>query len=108
MNEQTSMPGWVKILVGVFGIGVIWYLTPIFELLNYFVMIVCIPLALLASVGLIGAGTYNYIVVGIPSILTDFNNRVEAHKANMSAADAEPVKANGAQTIPPTRRHIVN
>lgn len=54
---STRMPYWAKLLVGTVGIVALFKWTPILDLLQLFVAIVVVPLALLASAGLIGWGS---------------------------------------------------
>ncbi len=78
----------LKILVGSGLLAVLWYFTPLLDILKLFFIIVIIPLATVAAIGLITDGTYNWII-SIPSALDELKNRtVQYREVGAAAFDA--------------------
>ena len=73
-NKTPTFPWWIKILVGILVGGVIFWKTPVLELVTLFFWVVLIPVALLASVGLIGQGTME--AMGGKEALANYRKRL--------------------------------
>lgn len=74
------MKALMKILLGAVGIGVIVKFTPILDILYLFFMIVCIPVILLYSIGLISDGTYEAFAGQGNNLFQTLRDRVDAHR----------------------------
>ncbi len=72
------MPWWAKLIVGACAIGLIVKFLPIQEILYLFLMIVMVPLALFAGVGLISQGTYEGLQGQIASVQAALQEKVDA------------------------------
>ena len=77
VSQGISVPWWGKIVAGVLGTYFIVKYTPIVELLSLFISIVCIPVGLIVSLGLISAGTMEQFTAGWAATVRDINARVE-------------------------------
>ena len=71
-----AIPWWGKVLVGALGTFAIVKYTPIMEILTMFFYVVMVPLFLLASIGLISAGTLEAATSGWHNTVTEINRRV--------------------------------
>lgn len=77
-EEQTAkaIPWWGKVMLGTVGAVVIAKYTPILDIMTMFFYVVMIPMFLLASVGLISAGTVEALSSGWTNTVQEINRRV--------------------------------
>ena len=73
-----TVPWWGKVIVGVCGTYFLVKYTPIVELLSLFLSIVCIPIGLFVSLGLISIGTMEKFTDGWNASIAEINARVKA------------------------------
>lgn len=71
------MPWWAKLIVGATAVGLIVKFTPIQQCLYLFLMIVMVPMALFAGVGLISQGTYEALQGKIAEAQATLQERVD-------------------------------
>ena len=58
-NIYARCPWWGKILIGGLIVALLWKLTPLWDVLSVFVMLVGVPLLFFVGVGLISRGGYD-------------------------------------------------
>jgi len=81
----------LRLLIGVAGVGLIVKFTPILDLLYLFFMIVCIPLMLMLSIGMITANTFNLITQQGNDFFATMKERVNHYREteNLSGGGKE-------------------
>lgn len=91
MDKNHSL-GWgtLKLLVGTLGVGLIIWKTPILEILAVFAYFVLLPVAFLASFGLIGSGTLETIQVMTNGGLSNLGERVKHYREELKRDEPDP------------------
>lgn len=95
MSEEKDVlhvPFWLKITIGVVGMAAMMKLFYMAELFNYFLMIVCAPIAFISFFYVAADGVYDAIVGFIPRTIGDLQGRVEEYEKQKLAR--EVAKAN--------------
>lgn len=75
-TATATIPWWGKVMLGTVGTVIIAKYTPIMEILTMFFYVVMVPMFLLASVGLISAGTVEALSSGWSNTVQEINRRV--------------------------------
>lgn len=78
--EKSTVPGWVKILVGAGTIGLIAWKLPILEIASLFAYIVLVPLAFLSAIGLVGQGSVETFSGGFNHFMDELKTRVDKQR----------------------------
>lgn len=96
MNEQNKTRGIsiVEIVIGFAAAGALFVFTPVLEMLEMFMWVVVLPLALFASVGLISDGSIRFMGQG----LKDFVESLKSARDKYS----EPMAVTATTTTTPT------
>jgi hypothetical protein len=81
-KTMAPMPWWAKLIVGATAVGLIAKFLPLQEILYLFMMIVMIPMALFAGIGLISQGTYEGLQGQIARVQTTLQDKVQEKLRN--------------------------
>lgn len=101
MNEQNKTRGIsiVEIVIGFAAAGALFVFTPVLEMLEMFMWVVVLPLALFASVGLISDGSVRFMGQGLKDFVESLKSARDKYSEPVAVA-AVPV----AETAPKQRR----
>jgi hypothetical protein len=91
-EDVLHVPFWLKITIGVVGMAAMMKLFYMAELFNYFLMIVCAPIAFISFFYVAADGVYDAIVGFVPRVTEDLRARVDAYEA--SKLQREMARAN--------------
>ena len=87
MNTPTvTVAGALKVSAAIATIGAAAYFLPILEVMKTFFWVVAVPLAVLASVGIITSAAFNTAVNFIPQVIEDLEKRIDEHQAQTKEA----------------------
>ena len=75
MKSEVSIPWWLKVCLGIAGLVVSWKVFPVVELLSLFFYVVMIPLAFMASAGLIADGVFEAFNQSWKEVLTKASDK---------------------------------
>lgn len=75
-SPSQPLPWWGKVIAGALGTYAIVKYTPILEIMSMFFYIVMVPMFLLASIGLMSAGTLQAVSSGWTNTVQEINRRV--------------------------------
>jgi hypothetical protein len=83
------MPWYVKLIVGIVGISVLYYFLPIMDLLVLFWWVFVVPVIFLTCIWWAGSGTLIGLINFGPRVIDDLRTAVQAARETVKAEEAE-------------------
>lgn len=77
------LPFWIKLPLGVLILLLLYKYTPLLDLVQMFLLVVCVPLAALAAVGLISTSTAEGVANYIPSLVEKLKERIDEYRQQL-------------------------
>ena len=89
MDDQPKwLPWWLKIIIGVAGIGILYKFYSLVEAMGIFFTICAVPFGVLFSLNLITQGTYE--LIASPPWWQDLKTRINDYRSEMQTPKVKP------------------
>ena len=86
-DKPNWFPWWLKIIVGITGIGLLYKFYSLVEAMSVFFAICAVPFGVLFSLNLITQGTYE--LIANPPWFRDLTSRLRGFRDNLKASETE-------------------
>jgi len=91
-DKPNWFPWWLKIIVGITGLGLLYKFYSLVEAMSIFFTICAVPFGVLFSLNLITQGTYE--LVANPPWWQDITSRVRGWRDTLTASEAQSVSSS--------------